>query len=173
MQEKTDSLKSFLDRFGRISVRQGKSIVQCCKDAGIARSLFYEIRNGNRAVSDKVWAKLEQAELKAGIVVGVDQGTGGFADRSANPKDSPVAPGEKVSADATLFQSQTLEEQVRQMREQFRQIQSAFQSAPFTLAELESWMRTAGAWPASEADRQLSPGTLWRKYAPESSAESH
>lgn len=67
MQQKSDSSATFLDRSSVLAVRLSLSVVQCCKKIGISRSLFYEIRDGKREVTDKMMARLEQAEKDAGI----------------------------------------------------------------------------------------------------------
>ena len=57
----------------------------------------------------------------------------------------------------------SLQEQIDDLR---RQLSANLIPVYFTMAELESRMRAANAWPVSEEDRNLSPGTLWQKYQP-------
>jgi len=65
MQEKSDRLRSFLDRFNNLSVRIGQNTGQTCKTAGISRSLFYEIRDGKRDLTAKMEDRLSYAEKAA------------------------------------------------------------------------------------------------------------
>ena len=67
MQEKLDTLPNFLDRWDRLSVRTGLNTVHLCEFADISRALYYAIREGSRAPTDKVLAKLAVAEAAAGI----------------------------------------------------------------------------------------------------------
>lgn len=152
LQAKLDNSEIFLDRFNQLSVQTGLSIVQCCKNAGISRSLFYEIRDGNRAVSDKVIRKLEQAERTAGIHAVAEPGPVGMAGSQAAPESS----GEKPPGTEDPFSFQA----------QIDALKSQIQVSAFTLAELETRMVSARAWPASPSDRQLTPAQLWGKYAP-------
>jgi len=101
LQEKSDSLENFLDRFNHTVVQSGLSLVQFCKKADISRSLFYEIRDGNRAVSDKVWRKLEAAEEDFGVNIekgsSVPRGTlekGSDAETSGNPNETEKGSGQ-------------------------------------------------------------------------------
>lgn len=113
LQDKSDNLVNFLDRFRQISVRRGKSIVQCCKDADIARSLFYEIRDGNRAVSDKVWAKLQAAEEAAGIY----QTGSEMADRLANPYNPERELEKKDSRFSSSVNDETINYRTKTLKE--------------------------------------------------------
>ena len=66
--------------------KHGESLVKTCKESGITRSLFYEIRDGKRTVSDKVWRKLEAAERAFGIAP-----LGGTpAESSISPKQTGI-----------------------------------------------------------------------------------
>jgi len=87
LQVKSDTLENFLDRFGQLNALHGESLVKTCKFSGIARSLFYEIRDQKRTVSDKVWKKLEAAERRAGIVTKSDSN----AESSTSPKKIDVS----------------------------------------------------------------------------------
>jgi hypothetical protein len=166
LQGKSDSPEVFLDRFNQLSVQIGLSIVQCCKNAGISRSLFYEIRDKNRAVSDKVWRKLERAERLAGISPAGQVAAAENAGSSGNPKDPPPQPGKKVSSEMDPLQ--TLQAQVAAIQARLDATFSPIQKivSEFPMAELISRMQAANAWPPSPEDGKLSPALLMLKYAP-------
>jgi hypothetical protein len=87
LQQKSDSLSSFLDRFHTLSVRFGGSVVQTCRAIDMSRSLFYEIRDGRRHLTEKAWRKLEAAERAA-------FGVGDHAPvQPRPPPSSPAPPG--------------------------------------------------------------------------------
>lgn len=169
-----------MDRFGRISVRQGRSIVQCCKDAGISRSLFYEIRDGNRAISDKVWAKLENAERAAGLKINAPCDTLEGSNSDLKNAESVVRDGKVKYPASRIARKIHLPEfklppefekldkisaMVSTVREEFdRKIQEAV--GDFPMAELIARMDAANAWPPSAEDAELSPALLMIKYQP-------
>ena len=128
--------------------------------------MFHSYRSGKYPISSKAWRKLEAAERAAGIHQGTTADDAAFAGNEANPKDFSPTPGEKIAPAQTLLETATLHEQVFRMREQLDKIQASYQSGPFTLAELETRMRNADAWPASPEDGKLTPAQLWQKYAP-------
>lgn len=139
------------------------SIVQCCARAGISRSLFYEIRDGNRAVSDKVWLKLEAAERAAGVGAAdpppKSGGTSGFVVRESEvdyrvEKKPPIFPTRLDEIAAMLAGCQ---EELAAL---------AAEPPDFSLESLIFWMKQAQAWPPNEDDEKLSPGQLWKKYGP-------
>ena len=85
MQEESDSLRKFLDSVEKLSVLYGFSTVQTCIKIGLARSLYYQIKDGKRPITDKLWRKLEAAEQAAGI----GEKKPGDVFRSGEVKDFP------------------------------------------------------------------------------------
>ena len=67
MQEKSDSLRIFLDSVDTLAVLHDFSTVQTCAKIGLSRSLYYQIKDGKRPITDKVWRKLDEAKRTAGI----------------------------------------------------------------------------------------------------------
>lgn len=67
VQEKSDTLRNFLDRFDALAVRLSASVAATCREVGISRSLFYELRDGRRPLTAKMEQRLTEAERRAGI----------------------------------------------------------------------------------------------------------
>ena len=115
---------------------------------------MFGYRAGKYPVTAKALRKLEQAERTAGIAVPGEIGASGNAGSYADPKGLPASSGEKLPGQDDPFSLQSLMDAI------------LLHQASFTLAELEARMTSASAWPASPADRHLTPAQLWQKYAP-------
>lgn len=62
MQEKSDRTSIFLDRFNAYAVRNSFKTAEACRNIGISRSLFYNLRDRKRDVTLKMEHRLADAE---------------------------------------------------------------------------------------------------------------
>lgn len=62
MQDLSDRSYRFLEKFVRLSVGNGLKTAAACREFGISRSIFYDIRAGKREVTAKMEARLRQVE---------------------------------------------------------------------------------------------------------------
>ena len=102
MQEKSDSLRKFLDRVGKLSVLYGFSTVQTCIKIGLARSLYYQIKDGKRPITAKLWRKLEEAERTAGIHATIVPESEKSVNYVRDADDLSSNPPKKLSLEARL-----------------------------------------------------------------------
>lgn len=109
--------------------------------------MLYAYRAGQSRITNKVWLKLESAERLAGIERGEPEGR---ALASGVPGESISPPSRLAEIQAQLV---ALQQEVSGL-------------AAFSYQDLQARLQSAGAWPPSPADAQLSPGQLWHKYAP-------
>lgn len=68
MQQKSDSLMKFQDRFERLKKHLGVSTSSLCKTIGISRSQFYAIKAGEQELSEKMNKRLAEKETDSGIM---------------------------------------------------------------------------------------------------------
>jgi hypothetical protein len=151
LQDQNAQFSTFLHRTDILAARMNLRVEDIPSVLGMSRRTLFACRSANSAITPKSWLKLESAERAAGIV---PPGETGNAGSSADPKQSPASPGEKLPGQEDPF---SLQSQIDAIR---------LHLTPFTLAELESRMTAASAWPATAADRHLTPAQLWQKYAP-------
>lgn len=137
MQEKSDTLSDFLDRFHKLSVRFGGNTVQTCREIDLSRSLFYEIRDGKRPIKDKTWRKLEGAERKAGI--------------GDVPEEDDLA--DAVRRNDPLPDS-----------EQTRNLMEVFARANDVVAQIRELAPRVGRWPLPEEDKKKQPWVVLLEY---------
>ena len=62
MQQKSYNTRIFLDRANALAVRNGLSTSALCRTIGISRSLFYDIKDGQRDATEKMLGRLRDAE---------------------------------------------------------------------------------------------------------------
>ena len=62
MQDLSDRSYRFLEQFVRLAVRNRLKTAAACREFGISRSIFYDIRSGKREVTARMEARLLQIE---------------------------------------------------------------------------------------------------------------
>jgi len=164
VQAESQTNSDFFSRTDLLASRLGLNLSELPSKIGISKAMLYAYRSGKHRITNKVWFKLEQAERAAGIhppserepekAAGVDQEKG-----SPDWLDAPISSDlqAQVAAISAEFQ---------EFRLQMAELQRNFLPIRHTMAELKARMQSAGAWPPSEADGQLTPVQLWQKYEP-------
>ena len=91
-----------MDTFERLSVRSGWKTAEACRQIGISRSLFYELRDGKREVTAKMEARLREAEREAGMGI----------EREDQERDEHAEPSQLSELSERLERLESLLEQV-------------------------------------------------------------
>lgn len=101
MQGQSETFRDFSKRTEALALRLGVNVEDLIDVIGVSRASLFSYRTGNRPISSKAWAKLEQAEKEAGICTSFEEEKTPYGDRtvSGRPADEPSL--HQIRADLT------------------------------------------------------------------------
>lgn len=159
-------MSEFLDRFDTLAVRFSGSTAKTCRALGMSRSLFYELKSGNRPITSKVWRKLEEAEKG----VGIEQGHFVSRETKSNREEKGILVShetERKESDAREW-SDAIDAAMARLgiapADLAEQLQRSAEALRVTMADIKAIGERIGRWPPPDEDLRKPPWMVLNEW---------